>query len=185
MLKDFPNIAYEISTSEVIAIKDFFNELTFFFEEYQQNRSFFEEYLIYDNETPESISAGRYSSKKYWFIILLINKRTDPFYDWVLSNDELMEYAKKFVTENYTEVRQYVLQRPSILENMSELFGETVTDYTPSNPSDPENKFVSYMIDRYYTELNLENNERRKIFLPSQDLMIKIYNNYLKLVNDF
>lgn len=184
MLKDFPNIYYDLGEGKGILLKDLYFKLEFFFQQYQQNRNFFTKYMISDHETPESISLDKYNSKKYWFIILLLNNRTDPFYDWIIANDDLYDYAEKFVLENHDKVTQYVAQNISILENMSELMGVTLTSYSPINPTDKTDMFVKHMIDRYYTILNDENNEKRLIYLPTQQLMMRIYNSFIKHVND-
>jgi hypothetical protein len=185
MLNNFPNIMYRFPNLDTQLIKDYYHKLGFFYDYLGKNKSYFNEYMIKDNETPEDISLNFYRDRKYWFIIMLINDRLDPFFDWILTNDELLAYAEKFVTENPTEVVSYVSQNPNVLTNMSETLGFTVTEYSPTDPTDPDNIFVSYMVDHYYTVLLSENDERRKIFLPDSTMMDRLYNTYIKMSNDF
>lgn len=163
MFTNYPNTIYNLGDGFQLIVDRYFKS-DFYYNFLKKNKTYFEEYIISDNETPESISAQKYGDTKYWFLILMINERFDPFYDWVLTNDELKNYAEKYVTENYDEVREYLLQNPEILSNLSETFGLTIDDYTPEIATDSNNILVNYVISHYYTVLVQENNERRKIF---------------------
>ena len=184
MLENYPYKNYVISNNNIISV-DYFFRVNFLYNYKKENLNYFKQYKINDFETPESISLTRYQDKKYWFLILMINNRYDPYFDWILTNDELMKYAEKYVTENYADVRNYILNNSEILEHLSITFGSTISDYTPTISTDPTNPLVNYIIGHYYTKLSTENDARRDIFLPSRTEMILIYNEYLKVTGKF
>lgn len=184
MLENYPNTIYFFNDG-VKYIKDYFFRVDFLYNYLKENLQYYTQYKINDFETPESLSLRYYHDRKYWFLILMINKRYDPFFDWVLTNDELLEYAEKYVTENYDEVREYILQNSEILESLSVTFGFQINDYTPTISTDKNNPLVAHIISHYYTKLGLENDERRNLFLPSLAEMKRIYNAYIKFTSDF
>lgn len=57
----------------------------------------FDEYIVKDGDTPESIAWKFYGNPNYHWVILLMNDIIDPFYDFPLSDNEL----SKFVTDTY------------------------------------------------------------------------------------
>jgi hypothetical protein len=185
MFTNYPNIVYQNGGDKKRVIKDYYFRVDFLYNYMEKNLQYFTQYVVNDFETPESLSLRYYRDRKYWFLILMINKRYDPYYDWVLTNDELLAYAEKYVTENYSKVRDYLLQSPEILAELSETFGFVITDYTPTIATDKDNTIVSYIISHYFTELGLENDIRRKIFLPSMNEMIRLYNAYIKYTSEF
>lgn len=187
MFKNYPFIKYSFEPWKYRTIVDRFFKLDFFDNFLHKNISFFKETVINDNETPEDVSIRVYHDDKYWFLILLINGITDPFFEWILTNDELLEYSKKFVTENYIEVIEHLAQNEDILINLSETLGETInlSDITIGVLIDPENIVTSYLIDHYFTILGRENNKRRKIYLPEMNIMKRMYNEFMLLTNKF
>jgi len=184
MFENFPINTYQFEGEQVRNIIDFYHRFDFFYEYYKKNTSYFKEYVIKDHETPESLSSKFFNNKKYWFILLLINNRSDPFFDWVLTNDEITLYAEKFVKENPIEVNSYILKHPHLLDSLSNISGTNVVEYNPIDPKDENNIIVKYMIDYYYGELIKENDSRRHIFIPDKNMMKELYNTYMKMSND-
>ena len=185
MFNNFPNIIYSLETEQSQLINDRFFKIDFYYNYIEKNLSLFKEYVINDNTTPEELASFYYQNQKYWFLILLINQRYDPFFDWVLTNDEILNYATKFVTENYLEVQQYISSNPSILTNLNEELNLSLTSYSPSDPTDKDDIIVNHMIGHYFTKLNEENNERRLIYLPESSMMDKIYSKWVELTSKF
>ena len=58
------------------------------------NRFAFQNYMILENEIPESVSEKKYGDVKYYWTILLINNIINPFDEWPMSSDDLIEYIK-------------------------------------------------------------------------------------------
>jgi|LWDU01.1.fsa_nt_gi hypothetical protein len=48
---------------------------------------------ISENSTPESVSMRVYGTTDYWWLILAINNVIDPFYDWLMSDEEVTKYC--------------------------------------------------------------------------------------------
>ena len=47
------------------------------------------------DETPESLSLKVYGQQDYWWLILVANNIIDPFYDWLMTDEEVVAYAEK------------------------------------------------------------------------------------------
>ena len=61
------------------------------------NTSYFYEFILKEFMTPEQLSNNIYGDPQYYWVILLMNNVIDPYYDWVLQEDEVFKY----VTEIY------------------------------------------------------------------------------------
>jgi len=185
MFDNYPTMKYNLLTADNQLVIDYFYRTEFFYNFQEKNLQYFTRYTIKDFDTPEDISSRYYQDQKYWFLILIINKRIDPFFDWILSNDELLEYAQKFVTENYSEVSSYVASYPEILTNINSQFGSNYTSYTPADYTDPEDVLVKALIGTYYNILSDENNERRALYLPDRSTMQRLYTTYMNISSQF
>lgn len=67
----------------------------------------YEKHQILDGETPELIAANYYGDPGYHWLILIANDIINPFFDWPLTQNELLD----FVTAKYTDpnaVHHYV-----------------------------------------------------------------------------
>ncbi|MGL4521479.1 MAG: baseplate wedge protein 53 [Bacilli bacterium] len=53
------------------------------------------EYSIKNSPRPEMLSYMLYGTVEYYWILLLINKIYDPYYDWVMSDNAVHEYARQ------------------------------------------------------------------------------------------
>lgn len=52
-------------------------------------------YTVLEGERPDTIAASYYEDPRYSWIIYLANDIIDPYYDWVLSDDEFKRYINK------------------------------------------------------------------------------------------
>jgi hypothetical protein len=50
---------------------------------------------IKQHQTPEVVSSVLYGTPDYWWVICAINDVYDPFYDWVMSDNEVYAYTEK------------------------------------------------------------------------------------------
>lgn len=53
------------------------------------------EYYIKGSPRPEMLSYQLYGDPHYYWVLLLINKIYDPYYDWVTDDDSVHEYARQ------------------------------------------------------------------------------------------
>jgi len=79
-------------------------------------------------QTPEQVSHSLYGTTDHWWIICVINDVVDPFYDWVMQEEEVFAYAEKLF-DDVNAIRHYVdtegVQYP---ENNLEQTYEPVTE---------------------------------------------------------
>lgn len=64
-------------------------------------------YTVQEGERPDSIAASYYDDPRYSWLIYLANDIIDPYYDWVLTNDEFKRYIiKKYgnIDNAYTQI---------------------------------------------------------------------------------
>jgi hypothetical protein len=167
MFKNFPDKAYDMFSDNPIIIKDYYNNISLYFQKYKQNIIIYQKYMIQDGQTPEDISFETYQDTKFWFLILMLNNSKDPFFDWPVSNDDLLNYAIHYVTNDYWEIQ---LQFPN---------------YLPEDPTNSNETVVNNMIGEVYTQLERENDLKRQIFLPPKPIMLNIYEEYMRLTSNF
>lgn len=65
------------------------------------NSAYVVDYVMKDGETPESISEKLYDTNELWWTIMVINKRFDRFYDFVIPTKELNEYIQWLIDGGY------------------------------------------------------------------------------------
>jgi hypothetical protein len=62
---------------------------------------------ITEGSTPESVSLGVYGTTDYWWLILAINNIIDPFYDWLMSEEEIIEYCNLTYGDSINEYHHW------------------------------------------------------------------------------
>lgn len=58
-------------------------------------------YVIPEGERPEYTSLKLYGTQELWWLLLLYNKRINPFYDWPFDSVEVDNYVDKEVIRIY------------------------------------------------------------------------------------
>ena len=111
--------------------------------------SAFAEYEVVDGERPEHIAHRVYGSVNYHWVILLMNDICNPFYDWLLTEDEVVKLTDK---------RYGVLSR-NALHHYIDVEGNIIQD----EANIPQLEYI-----RKYSVTNLEheiqeNEKRRKV----------------------
>jgi len=166
MFKNYPTFVYDIDSKNPIMIRDLYHKTSFYFQTYRQNLNVYESYIIKDGDTPEDVSFYFYDSYDYWYLILMLNSREDPFYDWPITNEEILNFAIKYVTEDYWEIQEQ-------------------TEYTPDDPKDMLDPIVDGMIGRVFTQLEIENDAKRRIYLPPKKIIGKMHSGFLNITSEF
>jgi len=70
-------------------------------QEIKDNIDYFDIYRVKDGEKIEDLAYKFYGSPFYNWVIILMNDIIDPFYDWILTDEEIIEYCrKKYGNEN-------------------------------------------------------------------------------------
>ncbi len=136
-------------------LTDLTNNLTI---TWTEGNTFFIDYHILDGDTPENICYRLWKDSSLSWIIDYVNGVIDPFFDWPLRSDELMDYVKeKYGEDNVYNVHHY-----------------TKNGYIVStNPSDKSLIPVS----NYKYEFDL-NEEKRDIILPTERFIQEFLNKW-------
>jgi hypothetical protein len=126
--------SFESNTSNVLLT----NILTRsgFLREVTENTAMFYEYQVKDGETPEVIAHKLYGDVKRFWIVLLFNNLSNPYYDFPLVTEQLdklieNKYAMSLATAQSTIHHHYERITRSVLFN-GILQSEETVDYTLS-----------------------------------------------------
>ena len=96
--ESFPSTVYDLT-----AIRNYYFNVDFynsFVKDSIDSNSF--DYVLEHGDTPESLSMKYFGTDTYWYMILIANNIRDPFYEWNLTDEELMNYAKEYVENNFS-----------------------------------------------------------------------------------
>jgi len=166
MFKNFPFFLYDRNSKNPVLIRDLYFKIDFFFKRFRENINIFEPYFIEDGDTPEDVCFRFYQTYDYYFLILMLNDMRDPFYDWPLTNDEILQFAIKYVTEDYWEIQEQI-------------------EYNPIDPTNTSDPLVDNMIGRVFAQKQKENDNKRLIYLPPKNIMQSIHKDYLIFTSSF
>lgn len=97
---NYPIIEYELNKY----IRDYYFRVVFYDNYVRDNILNFHLYNLQHGDTPERLSMEYYGTDQFWYMILLVNNIEDPFYDWALTDEECMNYAKKYVSDVYSSL---------------------------------------------------------------------------------
>lgn len=114
----------------------------------QYNNLTFAEYQVKDEDTPENLALRIYGSSSLSWIILWLNDRIDPFFDWPLKTNEF----EKYVTNKYGD---------ELYEPHHYTKGKWIVD--------PDTVGAT-MVTNYQYELDL-NNQKRNIYLLDPNMI--------------
>jgi len=122
----------------------------------------FEIYTIQDGERIEQISEKFYGDQDLFWIILMMNDITDPFYDYPITSQELeAKLALKYTPSELGTVRHHVLN------------GMIYGNVDPSPGISTPVTFREYEIDM--------NDERRKLKIPKKQYIQQIVREFRKI----
>jgi hypothetical protein len=101
----FPRIIYSANnnTAGLDTVTSITSRFTFT-DNFKFNSSIFYTYDIQEGDTPEIISAKFYKNPERHWIVLMFNDIIDPFYDWPLKNNDLVNFIDtKYSSSNYAD----------------------------------------------------------------------------------
>jgi|LWDU01.1.fsa_nt_gi hypothetical protein len=123
---------------------------------------------IEHHNTPESVSYALYGTTDYWWIICAINNVIDPFYDWVMLETEVFEYAKK-VYDDINGIHHYEdseLNKHS--ENNAEETFEPITNLEWELYLNDQKLQIHTVKPKYIQQINKEMKDRMKLVKPQK-----------------
>jgi len=105
MFDKFPQITYDGRVIQDISKRLAIHPII------KNNASIFETYIVNEGEKIEDVAVKFYNDPNLHFVIMIMNNIIDPFYDWVLSYNELLSYVdNKYATEGgRTGIHHYEL----------------------------------------------------------------------------
>lgn len=139
-LELFPVIEYEPNKF----IRNYYFRITFINDVVKTKQTSFFKYILQHGDTPENLSMRFYGSDKYWYLILTINNIEDPFYEWILSDVDCMNYAKKYVEVNYP-----LLSGDDKDSKVSQIYTKVIEDNTQKEILLPNPNIVHYLQNEF------------------------------------
>ena len=130
------------------------------------NSLVFYTYDVKDGETPETIASKIYGWTGYHWIVLLTNNIVDPYFDWPMSYQNLIETIR---TKYNTPTLDGVIFSQSNIHHYQDNFGNTVDETTYLNLPIANRQAVSF----YDWELQ-ENENKRHIKLLDANFVSQI-----------
>jgi len=100
MFKNFPHIAYVLPDGNKKVLKDIMIRI-YYKSGFDNEKSLYNFYNVEDGERPEDVAFKVYGSQDYHWVILLFNEILDPYYDWYMSQSDLLKYTKSKYTNIY------------------------------------------------------------------------------------
>ena len=82
----------------VVTVKNLFEQFKVI-ETYKRDAATFIKYRAQDNERIENISQKFYSTPDFWWILCIFNDIRNPFYDLPLSENQIIELARRLGDE--------------------------------------------------------------------------------------
>ena len=159
--ESFPVTYYRFSNSDdYILLKHILRRFRFR-EKVKDIVGWWDNYIIMDHETPESIALSVYGDPKLHWIILLYNDIIDPFSDFPLNSDQL----NKYVDEKYPDARN------------------SIHHYTKGGRIVPQGTSGATAVSNYQFEF-LVNEAKRKIRLPKSDYIRPILIEFEKILKE-
>jgi len=98
--RNFPKTFYVKGGSDNLDLVTNITSRFSFEKEFRENTAVYYKYEIQDSDTPEIIASKIYGSPDRHWIVLMMNDRLDPQFDWPLSNRTLNRYIEKKYISN-------------------------------------------------------------------------------------
>lgn len=125
---------YSFNNSQPVSatVKNLFDKFDIVFD-FTKNINLILRYDLKDYELPEVVSNNVYGTPDFWWVILLFNNIKNPFLDWPLAQDQIVQVAtnlfeneKKydyqtyinFLTEINDEKKKLILPKPDTLKDI-------------------------------------------------------------------
>lgn len=162
--KPFPLVLYPTSEdSSVLEWQVNITRRTGVPQKYKRDQRYYYEHVVREGETPEILADKLYDNINYAWVILQFNDIVDLYKEWPMNSEELRQYANAKY-ENPYEIKHYVSisRKGLIVEEDHPLY-----DRRP----------VTYM--EYEEE---ENDKKRNIKLPTQEIVSEIVKSHSKLM---
>lgn len=132
----FPYTPYNLDSTSNLNAEFVTNILarSTFVKEIIENTAIYYEYVMKENDTPESIADKLYGDPTRHWIVLLFNKIMNPNYDLPLTHESLVNYIENKYNQSYTAsqttIHHYELEVTKTLTYNGFVSNEEVNTYT-------------------------------------------------------
>lgn len=96
----FPQTYYSFDGVNASLITNFLARVSVS-QETLNNVTLYDPYMVSEGETPESVADKVYGNPFLHWVILLTNNIVNPFYDWCMAQDVLIEYCQSKYDDIY------------------------------------------------------------------------------------
>lgn len=153
--KRFPKIEYDGTI---------FDDLTYrvtLADYIKSNLTLLEKYIVRAGQKPEDVAHDLYGDATLWWLVLMVNDITDPYYEWLMTDKEVQEYTLK-KWGSLTGVHHYVDSNGYVVpEGTSGAIPVTYLEYEQA-----------------------QNEQRREIHLLKPDYLNQTINELNRLLNE-
>lgn len=158
----FPTITYNKTQLKDLTVRlDFIKNV-------KSNVTVFEYFLLRDGQRPEDVATIYYGNPHLYWIVLFINDKIDPYYDWLLTDDQLYKFVvNKYGVENLYTIHHYETTSQSDLGegvwvNQGTIYSTPVSNYTYEQKLNEEKRkikllkrsYLQQVISEYHRELH-------------------------------
>lgn len=141
----------------------------------------YSEYDIVDGDRPEDVSFKLYGVSTFHWLILLFNEIHDPYFEWPLSQNELLKYCENVYKQNLYSVHHY--------EKNGYIIGE-YKEYDKENeslvwlpPTNPGPQDISIIPISMFELEDRDNERKRKIKYIDSRFIPEILTQFEKSIN--
>lgn len=146
--KNFPLVNYNDKVIRNIMLKtNFLNEVFF-------TDTNFYTYEVQDGERPSTVAYNYYGSVDFTWLVLLSNKMLDPYFDWVLAEEEFNAYLSK----KYGSVQDAM----NTIVEYTDIAGGTITVDTYNYFKAISDQTMTNVTPVYAYDKELELNEQKR-----------------------
>lgn len=105
IFESLPTMMYKIN-GKFVSVTDIFRRVSI--NKFADNFSILETVTVPDGMRPEDVADKYYNNPDFYYVILIVNEIIDPRTQWPISNNQVIEYAKrKYGEGNLYRVHHY------------------------------------------------------------------------------
>lgn len=193
---DFPQVAYSLDNGKSIQIITDILRRVILSKEFKLNTAFFEEYEVFEGETPEDVSYRFYGTQRLHWLVLMVNDVINPRFQWPLTGEQMYRQVENIYGEKqsvYSTNRAknkkgfvvntfFLLTEDSTHKNPVRLCYETTDENETKEPiAYAESDIIDDFESNYEVEV-LHNEQYRNIKVLKAAIVPEIIAEYKKLI---
>ena len=132
----FPYIHYDVEKNDSLRAVTHILKRAAFRQQIKDRGVLFYPHYIEEGDTPELLSYRVYGTSYYHWVILMLNERLNPYFDWPLSYRSFMNY----LAGKYPTTYKSLIFTADVANHFT--VGETVTSTNASSPSGVVKKWL-------------------------------------------